>query len=426
MSSVRWKRVAPLAFVTYSLAYFDRVNYGFGAAGGLADDLRLSASSASLLSALFFLGYLAFQIPGTIYAERRSVTKLIFWCTLAWGILASCTGIVRSFGALLCVRFLLGVAEAAVMPAMLVYLSRWFSRGERSRANTYLILGNPITVAWMSVVSGYLVHALGWRWMFILEGIPAIAWAFVWRHAAKASPEDAPWLPANECATLKDALAAEQTSVRSVAGYREAFRSPQVLLLAAQYFFWSVGVYGFVLWLPSIIKDASRVGIVGTGWLSSLPFLLAAPAMLAASLASDRAGRRTPYIWPLLSLGGLALLGSYLAGPQHFGAAYLLLLVAAIGIYAPYGPYFALVPELLPRNVAGGATALINSLGALGGFVGSYLVGYLNRVTGAPAMSFVLMGCALLASGGLMLLYPLLSRRPMPPGPASALRQPSS
>ena len=404
-ASPRWIRVAPLAFITYSLAYFDRVNYGFGAAGGLASDLHLSAGEASLLSAVFFLGYVSFQIPGTIYAERRDATGLLFWCTLAWGILASCTGLATSYPALLCIRFFLGVAEAAVLPAMLVYLCRWFRRGERARANTYLILGNPITVVWMSVVSGYLVQSLGWRWMFILEGLPAVLWAFVWRFAACGSPAEAKWLTASEREGLEADLVAERSRVPAIASYGKAFRSPAVLYLAAQYFFWSVGIYGFVLWLPSIIKGASTFGMVGTGWLSSLPFVIAAVSMLIVSTRSDRHGDRKRYVWPMLSLAGFALLGSYFAGPQHFWISYLFLLVAAIGLYAPYGPYFALMPELLPPNVAGGATALINSFGALGGFAGTYLVGYLNQVTGTAAMSFVLMGTSLLASGLMMRFF---------------------
>src|SRR5258708_2925345 len=216
----RWWRIIPVVFITYSLAYFDRVNYGFGAAAGLADDLKLTPGTSSLLGSLFFVGYFAFQIPGTIYAERRSVKNLIFWCMLAWGILASLTGMVANIGALLVVRFSLGIAEAAVMPAMLVYLSNWFTRSERSRANTFLILGNPITIVWMSIVSGYLVHALNWRWMFILEGIPAIIWAVIWILTVSDRPSQASWLDAEELRRLETALEHEQQTLKPLRNYR--------------------------------------------------------------------------------------------------------------------------------------------------------------------------------------------------------------
>jgi len=169
----RWYRLIPVAFITYSLAYLDRANFGFGAAGGMADDLHITAAMSSLLGSLFFLGYFFFQIPGAYYAANRSAKKLIFWSLILWGLLAMATGLINDVAILIVIRFLLGVVESAVMPSMLVLLSRWFTKAERSRANTFLILGNPVTILWMSIVSGYLVNSLGWRGMFILEGAPA-------------------------------------------------------------------------------------------------------------------------------------------------------------------------------------------------------------------------------------------------------------
>ena len=190
----RWWYLMPVVFITYSLAYLDRANYGFAAASGMADDLGITPAMSSLLGALFFLGYFFFQVPGAIYAEKRSVKRLIFWSLIGWGGLATLTGLVPNVTLLIAIRFLLGVVEAAVMPAMLVYLCHWFTKRERSRANTFLILGNPVTILWMSVVSGYLIHALDWRWMFIIEGLPAVIWAFIWWRVAAERPKDAKWL----------------------------------------------------------------------------------------------------------------------------------------------------------------------------------------------------------------------------------------
>src|SRR6185436_12966697 len=176
----RWFRLIPVAFITYSLAYLDRANFGFGVAGGMSRDLQITPATSSLLGSLFFLGYFFFQIPGTNYAANKSAKKLIFWSLILWGALAAATGIVSNITALIVIRFMLGVVESAVMPSMLILLSRWFTKAERSRANTFLILGNPATILWMSILSGYLVNAVGWRWMFIWEGLPAIIWAFFW------------------------------------------------------------------------------------------------------------------------------------------------------------------------------------------------------------------------------------------------------
>jgi sugar phosphate permease len=168
--SSRWTRLAPIVFITYSLAYVDRANYSIGSAGGLSGDLGITGQAGALLGALFFLGYFLFQIPAAWYAETRSAKRLMFWSLLAWGVLAAATGAITDINLLYVDRFLLGVAESVVLPAMLIFLSHWFSSAERSRTNTILILGNPVTVLWMSIVSAYLVNAIGWRGMFIAEG----------------------------------------------------------------------------------------------------------------------------------------------------------------------------------------------------------------------------------------------------------------
>jgi MFS family permease len=190
-AKTRWYRLIPVAFITYSLAYLDRANFGFGTAGGMTKDLNLTPVISSLLTSLFFLGYFFFQIPGTHYAATRSVRKLIFWSLILWGICAMATGMTSSVNVLIVIRFMLGVVESAVMPSMLILLSRWFTKAERSRANTFLILGNPVTILWMSILSGYLVNSLGWRWMFVLEGLPAIIWAFCWWQLVHDKPSEA-------------------------------------------------------------------------------------------------------------------------------------------------------------------------------------------------------------------------------------------
>ncbi|MGI4984609.1 MAG: MFS transporter [Janthinobacterium lividum] len=408
----------PIVFITYSLAYLDRANYGFAAAAGINRDLGISSHMSSLLGALFFLGYFFFQVPGAIYAERRSVRKLVFASLIAWGLLASATGMVSDVRVLLAIRFLLGVVEAAVMPAMLVFISNWFTRRERSRANTFLILGNPVTILWMSVLSGYLVESLGWRHMFVVEGFPAVIWAAGWWYLARDRPRQVDWLDDAAKTAIETTLAREQEAIPPVPGYAQALRSATVIKLALQYFCWSIGVYGFVLWLPSILRNASAMGMVATGWLTALPYLAATLAMLAASWGSDRTQSRLRFVWPFLLVGALAFGGSYLLGARHFWLSYALLVIAGGAMYAPYGPFFAIVPELLPKNVAGGAMALINGMGALGSFVGSFVVGYLNSATGTPAASYAFMAGALFIA----VLLTWTIRRPAAPPRSDAPR----
>jgi sugar phosphate permease len=394
----RWLRLIPLAFITYSLAYLDRANYSFGVAGGMGEDLNITAGVSSFIAALFFLGYFFFQVPGALYAEKKSAKKLVFWSLILWGLLATATGLAPSVNWLYPIRFLLGVVESAVMPAMLIFLSHWFLKEERSRANTFLILGNPVTVLWMSVMSGYLISAFDWRWMFIIQGVPAIIWAFFWWKLAKDRPKDVNWLSSQEKKDLDAALKAEQSQLKPVKNYREAFKSKPVILLCFQYFTWSIGVYGFVMWLPSIIKNASTLNIVATGWLSAAPYLLAVILMLTVSYFSDKTLNRKTFVWVSLLVGAFAFYGSYALGDTNFWLSYTLLIVAGGAMYAPYGPFFAIIPEILPSNVAGGAMALINSMGALGSFVGAYFVGYLNGLTGGPSASYIFMAGSLFAS----------------------------
>jgi sugar phosphate permease len=284
------------------------------------------------------------------------------------------------------------------MPSMLVFLSRWFTKAERSRANTFLILGNPATILWMSILSGYLINSVGWRWMFIWEGLPAIIWAFFWWRLVDDTPKNATWLTDPEKDALEEKLQQEQANIKPVKNYAEAFKSRIVILLSLQYALWSIGVYGFVMWLPSIINAAPDMDIVKTGWLSSVPYVFAIVSMLSASYFSDKTLNRKIFVWPFLLIGAVAFYGSYLTGTTNFWLSFVLLVIAGAAMYAPYGPFFAIITEILPRNVAGGAIALINSFGALGSFAGSYLVGYLNGSTGGFSASYIFMSGALFIS----------------------------
>lgn len=404
--SRRWARMLPIAFVTYSLAYLDRSNFSIAQAGGLAEDLHLTNATAGLVGASFFLGYFLLQVPGVLYAERRSVRDLIFWSVLAWGVLASVQGLLTSTTALIVVRFALGAVEAAVLPAMVVLLARWFTKRERGQANAFLILGNPVTILWLSVLSGYLIEFTSWRGMFVIEGLPAVLWAFYFRARVHDHPHQAAWLDPAERAAVERELAAEQETLRETVGtasYATALRSAPVLLLCAQYLLWSLGVYGFVFWLPSIVKAGSAAGIGTTGLLSAVPYAFAVLAMIVNSRGSDRAESRRRFVWPWLLVGALAFYGSYLLGAHHFWPSFLLLIVAAIGMYAPYGPFFAMIPELLPGKTAAVAVALINAFGALGGFLGTYLVGWLNTATGGNSAAFLLLGLTMAASAVIVL-----------------------
>jgi sugar phosphate permease len=301
-------------------------------------------------------------------------------------------------------RLLLGAAESFILPGMLILLSKWFTKSERSRANTLLILGNPVTVLWMSAVTGYVIRRFGWQMTFIIEGLPSVLWGVVWYFVIRDRPEDAPWIDKESALTLEGALQREQAVLPSVPNISAALKNRNVVLLCTQYFFWCIGVYGFVLWLPVMIQKGTTQGIALTGLLSAVPYAFAVVCMLVVSYFSDRAAQRTRFVWPFMLLGAVAFIGSYMATGVNYWAAFACLVIAGGAMYAPYGPFFAIFPEILPKNVAGEVTALVNSLGALGSFVGSYAVGYLQGYTGNSKAGYLFMSASLVIAGLCILL----------------------
>jgi sugar phosphate permease len=403
----RWVYLMPAVFVTYSLAYLDRANYGFGAAAGLARTLHISDSRSAFLGSLFFFGYFLFQIPGATYARRKGASRLVFFALLGWGLLAALTGVIREFWLLALDRLLLGVAESVILPSMLILLANWFTRAERSRASAFLILGNPVTVLWMSAVTGFLIKAVGWQMTFVLEGAPSIAWALVWILVVRDRPSEVRWLSKDCCSQLEQELAMEQSALPPTAGFAAALRAPGVVLLCIHYFFWSAGIYGFVLWLPTMIRAGSSRGIETVGLLNAAPFLLAIALMLGVAHFSDRSLNRKRYIGPFLTISGVALFISYLTAAHSFWLAYAFLILGGGAMFAPYGPFFSLVPEMLPKNVAGEVIALINSCGALGGFAGTWLVGLLQALTGNSRAGYFLMSVSLMLAGAIIFRLPV-------------------
>ncbi|HEY2007923.1 MAG TPA: MFS transporter [Rhizomicrobium sp.] len=409
----RWTVLLPVIFVSYSLSYLDRANFSFGTAAGMSADLHISGAQSSLLASLFFLGYFLFQIPGAAYAQKYSAKRLIFFGLIGWGLLASATGLITNINLLYLDRFFLGVVESAVLPAMLILQSRWYTRSERARANTFLVLGNPVTMLWMSLLSGYLTQHLGWRMMFVIEGLPPLLWSLIWWWQVADYPHQAAWLAAADREILETRLTEEQRAIAPVANYTAAFKSPRVIALSAQYFLWSIGVYGFVIWLPSILKTRD-MGMMEVGFLSAVPYLAAVVGEISFATWSDLSRLRLPLVWPCLLVAAAAFYGSYLLGGAHFLTSFMLLTIAGAMMYAPYGPFFAHIAEAVPRNVVGGAIALINSMGALGSFVGAYGVGMLNSITGSPGASYLMMAAALVVSAAITLMLQKAKASPPP------------
>ena len=396
-------RILPYLTLLYIIAYLDRVNVGY-AALEMTSALRFSPEVYGFGAGIFFLGYVLLEIPGTILVEKWSARKWIARIMVSWGIIAICTGFIHTASQFYWIRFLLGVAEAGFFPGIVVYLSHWIRRQERARALAAFMIAQPVSNLIGSPISGMLlgIHWFGlsgWRWLFILEGLPAIILGIVTMFYLTDWPREAHWLDQDEREWITFALEQEtRTKLREhPIGSWRALWHRNVILLTAAYFFVASSVFGFTFWFPTILKRLSGFSNLVVSLVAALPFCVGLVSMLLFGWSSDRSGERRWHasVSMLLIATGLAL--SVLA--HGVVLPMMLFCVAAAGLYS-YLPCFWSIPNsFLCGTAAAASIGLINSIGNLGGFVGPYIVGYLTKATrsftaGVLYLSF----CALLAA----------------------------
>ena len=381
ITSKRWTRIlVPLLFL-YMVNFIDRNNIGFAVIGGMNADLGIGNAEAGLAGGLFYLGYLVLQIPGGILAERFDVKRLVVSLALAWGVLAAATGLVQNLTELLVLRFLLGLAEGAVWPAILVMLARWFTDRERAGANSIWLISLPASFVIMGPISGLILEAADWRWLFIVEGVPAVLFALVVLAVSAAKPQTAPWLPPAEREHILSGQAGAGERVK-VTGYRQAILHPQVLLLSAVYLFWLLGAVGFFTWVPAIIKQVSSAGVTGTGFLSALPYVAALIGLLVVGRFADRTRRRKVFVGVDLACFALFLLIATLLSANAI-ASLTFIVISGFFLFAMHAPFWSIPMEVLPAHLAGAAIGMISLIGNIGSFIGPYLMGYVQSATGS-------------------------------------------
>jgi sugar phosphate permease len=397
ITGMRWTRILiPLLFL-YLINFIDRNNIGFAVIGGMNADLGIDNADAGLAGGVFYIGYLLLQIPGGILAERFDVKRLIVGLAIAWGVLAVATGLAQDLPQLLVLRFLLGLAEGAVWPAILVMLARWFTDRERATANSVWLLCLPLSFVIMGPISGLVIEATSWRWLFIIEGIPAVLFALVVLAVSAAKPQSAPWLPRAEREHILLGQAGAGDRVK-VTGYRRAILHPQVLLLSAVYLFWLVGAVGFFTWVPAIMEQISSAGVTATGFLSALPYLAALIGLLVVGRFADRTRRRKVFVGVDLACFALFLLVSTMVGDNAV-AALTFIVVSGFFLFAMHAPFWSIPMEVLPPRLVGAGIGMISLIGNIGSFVGPYLMGYVQNATGSfTAGIYVLVGSLAIAA----------------------------
>ena len=408
--AISW-RLIPFLILAYFLAYLDRVNLGF-AALTMNADLNFSPTIFAWGAGIFFIGYFIFEVPSNIALEKFGASRWIARIMVSWGIISALMAIVSGPTSFYVLRFLLGVAEAGFFPGIILYLTFWFPKRERARAVALFmiaipvssVIGSPLS-AWLISVGHGLVFGLdGWRFMFLVEGLPAILIGVLCWFYLTDKPQDAAWLTAEERNWLQNEMDTEhaQTSQRYHYPLRKALTQPRILALAFVYFGVVYGLYAVGFFLPTIIagfKQAfnTEYSIIEQGFIVAIPYAFGAIAMYLWARHGDSTGERVWHVAIPAIVGGIAIpVALYMQSPF---TTMIAVTICAIGICSALPTFWALPTRFLTGAAAAGGIALINSLGNLAGFVGPYVTGWLTDLTGNPKAGLWVVGTFMIAAG---------------------------
>jgi MFS transporter, ACS family, tartrate transporter len=402
------RRILPFLFVLYVIAFLDRMNIGV-AALQMPNDLGFSESVVGLGAGIFFLGYFLLEIPGALIVERWSARRWIARIMISWGLMTVLMAFIHTARQFYVVRFLVGAAEAGFLPGVIVYLTHWFRYQDRAKAVAFFYAANPLSYVIGSPLAGLLLGLSwlgmrGWRWLFIIEGIPAVFLGFITIWFLTDWPEQAKWLQGEEKSWIIKELNQEKEDKkrRGSFGVWEALRHRDVILLTVCYFCAMTGSYGIAFWLPTIFKRLSGQSDLRVTLLAALPYVAAFLTQQFNGWHSDRSRERRWHAAVPLFMCGLALAFAVL-GRTHIGLS-IGLFVLAGGSFYGFQPVFWAVPTLfLSESAAAASIGLINAVGNLGGLAGPMVMGYLANRTHSFSPGLLYLVASLFAAGVLML-----------------------
>jgi ACS family tartrate transporter-like MFS transporter len=397
------RRLIPFLLLLYMVAWLDRVNVGF-AALQMNEDLKFSPAVYGLGAGLFFIGYALFEVPSNLVLARVGARRWIARIMVTWGLLSAGMMFVHSVTSFYVLRFLLGVAEAGFFPGIIYYLSGWYPATQRARAVSWFMVAIPLTIVIGGPLAGYLLEMdglgglRGWQWLFLIEGLPAVILGVIVFFYLTDCPEQAQWLEPAERTWLSNAINAEQVQARERhgVGLGRALLHPMVWALGFVAFAFQCGSYGLTLWIPQIIKGLAGFTDFEVGMISAIPYFAAAVGMVMIGAHSDRSGERFTHIAGSMLVGAIGFTASaYLTSPVP---GLIALTVAAVGDLGSRGPFWALPGRFLAGHASAGGIALINTVGALGGFVGPSLIGFVKNATGSFKGGLILLAALLVSS----------------------------
>src|SRR6201994_1347670 len=383
-------RLLPFAVLSYILAYIDRINVSF-AGLTMRDDIGMSAATFGFAVGMFYWGYFIFEVPSNVIMEKIGARIWIARIMITWGILAGLTAVVKDSTTFAIVRFLLGVAEAGFFPGIILYFTYWFPANHHARIVSGFLVGLPVAVALGSPISTGLLGLdglfglRGWQVMYIAEAIPTVVLGVICYFVLTDRPQQAKFLTEEERNWLVTTIARERRATELVRRYTlwEALYNPKVLLLALNYFGIVTASLGMLFFIPQIIKSLGSSSNMTIGWLTMIPYICGAIAMVIWGRISDVMNERR---WNLFVACVFSTIGLVIAGAT-MGTWWALvgMSIAAMGFYGSKGPFFAMPPMFLSGPALAAGIAWINSIGQFGGFFGPWYVGVMKDLTGSYA-----------------------------------------
>ncbi len=404
------RRIMPMLLFCYVCAYLDRINVGFAKLQMLSE-LHFSETVYGLGAGIFFIGYVVFEIPSNFVMVKVGARYWIGRIMITWGVISGAMLFVKSPTTFYVLRFLLGVAEAGLIPAVLYYMSTWFPGDRRGKATAFFMSGIPLSGMLGGPLSGWIItnmHATGglsgWQWMFLIEALPAIIGGLFCFFYLDDSPATAAWLSAPEREIVARDLATEAqgTPLRSV---REGLLDRKVWYLSGLYMSFTMGLYAVSFWLPSIIKASGVKSALDVGLLTAIPYAATLPVMYFVGRSSDRWRERRLHLALPAIVGALGLLVSVrFAHDTTF--AMIALTVATAGILTCIPQFYTLPPTIMSGAAAAMGFAVANSVGSVAGFVSPYLLGYVADLTGSTNNGVLFIAACLLLGGALVFAVP--------------------